>query len=233
ALLAADSNRPIVGLERAGRGSLHPILLLMLVFADLFGAADPNVDFWGPPSIAWGASMGNDINLAQNMGEIYCGILAAVLILGVGIVRGLAWTREIRFFTLALLFVLLYALGWYTPAFRLMYDVLPGVELFRRPADATFIIGLLIAIEAGYLVHRVLSGTAPQPRWFYAVDVAIIGALAVTAIAMAHKVGTLDVAIWPVATGILFAITAIALLGLTRRLAPGRPALASALLLGF
>src|SRR5215475_12978855 len=57
ALLAADSNRPIVGLERAGRGSLHPILLLMLVFADLFGAADPNVDFWGPPSIAWGASM--------------------------------------------------------------------------------------------------------------------------------------------------------------------------------
>jgi len=233
ALLAADSNRPMVGLERAGRGSLHPVLLLMLVFADLFGAADPNVDFWGPPSAAWDARMGNGINLAQNMGEIYCGILAVVLILGTGIVRGLAWAREIRFFTWALVFVLLYALGSYTPAFRLMYDVLPGVELFRRPADATFIIGLLIAIEAGYLVHRVVSGTAPQPRWFCAVDVAIVSALAATAIAVAHKVGNLDVAMWPIATGMAFAVTAIALLGLTRQLAPARPVLASALLFGL
>src|SRR5262249_38343817 len=233
ALLAADSNRPIVGLERAGRGSLHPILLLMLVFADLFGAADPNVDFWGPPSAAWDARMGNDINLAQNMGEIYCGILAVVLILGTGIVRGLAWAREIRFFTWALVFVLLYALGSYTPAFRLMYDVLPGVELFRRPADATFIIGLLIAIEAGFLAHRVVFGTAPQPRLFCAVDVAIVSALGATAIAVAHKVGSLDVAMWPIATGMVFAVTAIALLGLTRPLAPARPVLASALLFSF
>src|SRR6266852_465381 len=90
ALLAADSNRPTIGLERAGRGSLHPALLLMLVFADLFGAADPNVDFWGPPSIAWSATVGGSgIALAQNMGEIYCGILSVVLILGAGIARGL------------------------------------------------------------------------------------------------------------------------------------------------
>jgi hypothetical protein len=234
ALLAADSNRPMVGLERAGRGSLHPALLLMLVFADLFGAADPNVDFWGPPSITWDATMGpSGIALAQNMGEIYCGILSVVLILGAGIVRGLAWTSEIRFFTLALVLVLLYALGWYTPVFSVMYDMLPGVELFRRPADATFIIGLLISIEAGYLIHRVISGTAPQPRWFYAVDAAIVGALAATAIALAYKAGNLDVAILPVAAGIVFAVAAISLLGLTRRLAPGRPLLVSALLLGF
>jgi hypothetical protein len=234
ALLAADSNRPMVGLERAGRGSLHPALLLMLAFADLFGAADPNVDFWGPPSTAWSATIGpSGIALAQNMGEIYCGILSVVLILGAGIGRGLAWASEIRFFTLALMLVLLYALGWYTPVFSVMYDMLPGVELFRRPADATFIIGLLISIEAGYLIHRVISGTAPQPRWFYAVDVAIVGALVATAIALAQKAGNLDVAMLPVATGIVFAVAAISLLGLTRRLAPGRPALASALLLGF
>ena len=128
---------------------------------------------------------------------------------------------------------LLYALGWYTPIFRVMYDVLPGVALFRRPADATFIIGLLISIEAGYLVHRVISGTAPQPHWFYAVDVAIVGALVATAIALAHKAGNLDVAIVPIAAGIAFAVAAISLLGLMRRLAPERPVLASALLLGF
>ncbi|HMA71325.1 MAG TPA: hypothetical protein VKP67_07545 [Xanthobacteraceae bacterium] len=234
ALLAADSNRPMIGLERAGRGSLHPVLLLMLAFADLFGAADPNVDFWGPPSIAWDATMPpSGLALAQNMGEIYCGILSVILILGAGILRGLAWARDIRFFTLALVLVLLYALGWYTPTFRLVYEVLPGVDLFRRPADATFIIGLLIAIEAGYLVHRVVSGTAPQPRWFYAVDVAIVGLLVAIAIGLAHKAGKLDVSVLPVATGIVFAAAAIALLGLTRRLAPARPVLACALLVGF
>jgi hypothetical protein len=234
ALLAADSNRPVIGLEHASRGSLHPVLLLMLVFADLFGAADPNVDFWGPPSIAWDAAMPpSGLALAQNMGEIYCGILAVILIVGAGVVRGLAWAREIRFFTLALMLVLLYAFGWYTPAFRLMYDLLPGVALFRRPADATFIIGLLISIETGYLVHRTVFGKAPQPRWFYAIDTAIVGALVATAIAVAHRVDKLDVAVLPVATGIVFAVGAIVLLGLTRRLAPERPFLTSVLLLGF
>ena len=234
ALLAADSNRPTIGLEHAGRGSLHPALLLMLAFADLFGAADPNVDFWGPPSLGWDAAMGpSGLALAQNMGEIYCGILAVVLILGAGLGRGLLWVREIRLFAIALGLVLLYAFGWYTPAFRLMYEVLPGVDLFRRPADATFIIGFLIAIAAGYLVHRVISDAPPQPRWFCAVEVAIIGAIAATAIAVAHKAGTFGVAALPIATGIIFAAAAVALLGLARRLAPVRPALASALLLGF
>jgi hypothetical protein len=50
ALLAADSNRPEIGYEAAGRGSLHPANLLMLAFADLFGASDVQREFWGPPA---------------------------------------------------------------------------------------------------------------------------------------------------------------------------------------
>ena len=42
-----------------------------------------------------------------------------------------------------MLLMLLYALGWYTPAFRGMYEILPGVNLYRRPADAVFLIGAL------------------------------------------------------------------------------------------
>ena len=71
----------------------------------------------------------------------------------------LAWTREIRFFSLALLVLIVYALGHYTPAFRVLFDLLPGVSAFRRPADATFLIGAATAILGGYLVHRVASGT--------------------------------------------------------------------------
>ena len=51
-----------------------------------------------------------------------------------------------------------YAFGWYTPVFRGMYELLPGVKLFRRPADATFVFGALIAVMVGYCVHRWLAG---------------------------------------------------------------------------
>ena len=83
--------------------------------------------------------------------------------------RGQLWAREIRFFTVAAGVALLYALGWYTPVFRLFYELLPGVSLYRRPADATFLIGALAAILAGYGTHRLFSEphaelTAPAGR---------------------------------------------------------------------
>ncbi len=234
ALLAAASNRPTVGLEAAGRGSLHPALLLMLVVSDLFGAADPNVVFWGPPSPGWREKMTpTGLFLAQNVGEIYCGILAMILLFGTGLARGLLWTREIRFFAVMLAVVLLYALGWYTPAFRLMYELLPGVDLFRRPADATFIIGLLLAINTGYLVHRLLAGTAPAPRWWVAVESALVAIPIAIAVAVAREAGKLDLAALPVATGVVFAAGGIALVEVMRRFAAARPAATAILLCGF
>src|SRR5229473_3245246 len=234
ALLAAASNRPTVGLEAAGRGSLHPVLLLMLVVSDLFGAADPNVVFWGPPSPGWREKMTpTGLFLAQNVGEIYCGILAMILLFGTGLARGLLWTREIRCFPVMLALVLLYALGWYTPAFRFMYELLPGVDLFRRPADATFIIGLLLAINTGYLVHRMLAGTAPAPRWWVAVESAMMAMPIAIAVAIAHEAGKLDLAVLPVATGVMFAAGGIGLVEVTRRFAAVRPAATAVLLCGF
>jgi hypothetical protein len=235
ALLAAESNRPVVGLEAAGRGSLHPALLLMLVVSDLFGAADPNVVFWGPPSPGWRERMpATGLFLAQNVGQIYCGILAMILIAG-GLARGLLWRRDIRFFAAMLVLALLYALGWYTPAFRVMYDLLPGVDLFRRPADATFIVGLLIAITSGYLVHRLL--VVPRPavpsaplRWT-TIEAALMAVPIVIAVAVAWAAGRLNDALAPVATAIAFAAAGIALVALVRRLAPVGPQ-AMAVLLG-
>src|SRR6266850_312548 len=233
ALLAAASNRPTVGLEAAGRGSLHPVLLLMLVVSDLFGAADPNVVFWGPPSPGWREKMTpTGLFLAQNVGEIYCGILAMILLFGTGLARGLLWTREIRCFPVMLALVLLYAVGWYTPAFRLMYELLPGVDLFRRPADATFIIGLLLAINTGYLVHRLLAGTAAAPRWWVAVESALMAIPIAIAVAIAHEAGKLDLAVLPVATGVVFVAGGIALVEVMRRFAAVRPAATAVLLCG-
>jgi hypothetical protein len=234
ALLAAGSNRPEIGFDNAGLGSLHPVHLLMLVFADLYGAADPAVEYWAPPSPIWSDTIGGGrLFLAQNMGQVYSGILAILLIFGFGIARGLLWVREIRFFLIALIVGLVYALGWYTPIFHVMYEVLPGVDLFRRPTDATFIVGLMIAVNTGYLVHRLLSGTATVAWHSLVVAIALIVALVVAAVAIAVAAGQLGVAVVPIVTGVVFAATGIALIALVGRLVPTRPMLASVLVLAF
>jgi hypothetical protein len=235
ALLALDSNRPEIDFISAGRGSLHPVHLMTLVFGDLYGANSPEVDYWAPPSVAWAAAWGpTDLFLAQNMGQLYLGALPIVALLAVGIVRGLAWDREIRFVTVAIVLVLLYALGRYTPAFHLMYDLLPGVALYRRPADATFVLCALIAFLGGYLVHRFVSGTVPPAaQWQVWLGLAIAALLAVVAVAIAVAVDQLDVAVLPVATGLVFAAAAVAVLVWARRLNQRSPALAALLLLAF
>lgn len=210
ALLAADSNRPAIDYISAGRGSLHPAHLLTLIFADLYGAADPAVPYWGPPSMAWGPT---DLFLAQNMGQLYAGALPLVAIGGFGLIGGALWSREIRFFTIATALVLLYALGWYTPAFRAMYELLPGVDFFRRPADAAFPLGMLLAILGGYLVHRWAEGTLPKPRVAQRVaELAAALAIVGLGVAVAYSVGTVDVSVFPLITGIAWAAGAIAVL---------------------
>ena len=42
-----------------------------------------------------------------------------------------------------------------------MYELVPGISYFRRPADAVFLIGALGSIVAGYVLHRILL----QPPW--------------------------------------------------------------------
>ncbi|WP_163066274.1 hypothetical protein, partial [Acinetobacter baumannii] len=54
-----------------------------------------------------------------------------------------------RFFTGLAAASLIYALGSHTPAFRLIFDLVPGISLYRRPADACFILVVAIAMLAG------------------------------------------------------------------------------------
>ena len=135
AVLAQESNRASIDYVGAARGSLHPALLLTLVMPDVFGAAGRMEDYWGPPSFAWPDT---GLFIAQNMGQLYIGAIPLLLLLTAA-VRGQLWAPEIRFFACAAAVALLYALGWYTPVFRGLYALLPGVSLYRRPADATFL----------------------------------------------------------------------------------------------
>lgn len=182
ALLANESNRPSIDYIDAARGSLHPALLLTTVMPDVFGASGRMEDYWGPPSFAW-ADTG--LFIAQNMGQLYIGAIPLLLLLTAA-VRGQLWAPEIRFFLCGGLVSLLYALGWYTPVFRVLYTLLPGVSLYRRPADATFVIGAFAAILAGYGAHRLLRDTgADVVRRQALVAVATVAVAVVLAVALA------------------------------------------------
>jgi hypothetical protein len=232
ALLATRSQRPEIGYDYAIVGSLHPFSLLMLPFADVFGASDFARDFWGPPSIPWHNMIGQTgLYDSQNVGQVYCGALVFVALIGMVWARGVLWARDIRFFTVAAAVTLLYAVGKYTPAFHLMYDALPGVAFYRRPADATFVFCALLSIVGGHLIHRFMSGTLPALRpWQLALAIAVVAALTVLSIALALKVEVLVATAPPLAWGLAFIALAAAALVLARKLAP-RSALAAAAVL--
>ncbi len=234
-LLALRSNRPEIGYEWAAAGSLHPVHLLQLAFADLYGAMSSNENYWAPQSPIWDAAWGSPgLYLSQNMGLIYAGALTFAALVAFGVIRGLAWAREIRFFTIAAAITLLYCLGGYTPAFYLMYELLPGVDLFRRPADATFVLVALIAVIAGYLVHRWLTGTVPPASSRQrAAGVACFALLVGAALAVANSVVGVAAAFVPIVTASVFTGAAIAVLIAARRLDARWPLAAVGLIAAF
>jgi hypothetical protein len=108
------------------------------------------------------------------------------------------------------------------------------VALYRRPADATFVFGALLAMIAGYLVHRWLTGTiAPARRWQRLLEIAIATALVALAVGLPLRVGELASAALPILWGLGFAAGAVAALLLTRLLNARSAVAAAAVLATF
>jgi hypothetical protein len=235
ALLAARSNRPEIEFASAAAGSIHPVHLLQFAFADLFGAMAPDVEYWAPQSAIWDQAWGSpELFLSQNMGLLYAGALTFAVVLVFGVIRRLAWAYEIRFFSIAAMLLLLYAVGAYTPAFRFMYEAFPGVSLFRRPADATFVACALYAIIGGYLIHRWLSDAVPAAtRHQRTAEILSAPILIAGAAYLAHSVVGVRTAIVPIITATIFTVATVALLLLARRLNRSAPVLATALVATF
>lgn len=157
-VIAAQSNRSHIDLAGAERGSLHPAALLTAFVSNLYGTDGVFERYWGPPSPRWGWL---DLYIARNMSNVYSGALVTVALV-YGLASRVLFARGIRFFAVTLLIALLYSVGRYTPFFKTIYTLIPGVDLFRRPADGTFLIGASASIVAGYVVHRLASGTLPR-----------------------------------------------------------------------
>jgi hypothetical protein len=108
---------------------------------------------------------------------------------------------------------------------------MPGVKLFRRPADATFVFGALIAVMTGYLVHRWLESapaSVPQRR----IGLALVAAIVAFTIWLASTtLGTVPSGL--IVAGLFFLFAARVALWLAGRLNAVAPISAAMLLALF
>ena len=235
--LAAQSNRPEIDVIGAGRGSLHPVSALTLFAPDLFGSTGSSWDYWGAPSFAWHERWGQTgLVLAQNMGQLYIGAIPILLIL-LGLGSGVLFRRDIVFATAALALTTLYALGWYTPLFGLAHSALPGISLYRRPADAVFLMGFFGALLSGYTLHALLTvvpARSRPPNWTPGIILAATVTLATFAVAiiLAVRMNHVSMATPPlILSAIILALAATAIADAVW-LHPIRPVVAASLLIG-
>ena len=152
-----------VDYEFAATFSLPPENLLTVIAPRLFGD-HVNFPYWGRWSI-WDASL-------------YFGIGGFALML-FGIARGEG--NQKRFSTSIMLVFVLICLGAYTPAFKPIFDFVPGFNLFRAPSKYAFHAAIFAALLSGIGLQALLerkSGARALSILFFVLS-AGIGAVAV------------------------------------------------------
>lgn len=231
------SNRPSFGFGVAAMGSLPPESLATVLFGNVFGSLRWTYDYWGPgwDTVAEGTWTDRAINY------LFAGTLPAVLIIWHGIAGGRLFAREMRFFLVLGVAALAYSLGRYTPVFAFIFDHFPGVDLYRRPADATFVINIALAFASGYLVHRYVTDGAPDLGVLRAsaatlvrsaCAAGLVAAAVIAALTFAIRANQIGAAVTQMALGIAVA-GAIMWLMLTARAAPAYRLAAASVLIAF
>ena len=189
------SNRPGIAYGMALEGSLDPVNLLTLFSPDMFGSLDPVYDYWGPGA----ATLAGDDWTDRSIDYLFVGTLPMVLIAWQGLAGVRLLERGARSFLVLFVAALVYALGRHSPFFGAIFDWVPGVALYRRPADATFLMNVALAFLSGYLLHRFVAEGAPliarrrAATWVAPGLTSVLVALLVGAgLAFARRAGHLD-----------------------------------------
>jgi hypothetical protein len=139
------------------------------------------------------------------MVTLYFGALPVAVLLSIGVLGGALLRGSVRFFVVAMFAMGLYALGRYTPVFGWAYEI-PGVSLYRRPADATFPLCALAAIVSGYCVHRLIQ--APPGRILRVAGIGLVVLALVACLYVAVDRQRLSQASGPLTLGaLLFALS--------------------------
>ncbi|MEQ8393928.1 hypothetical protein [Thalassobaculum sp.] len=203
---AEVSNRPSFAFAFGAKQSIPPESLLTMLIPNLFGGVSSHTTYWGPGSALWSPQLPVDRTIVQ----LYVGMIPIVLVLWIGLLRGRLLKGEGRLPLALAAFFAIYALGHYTPIFEVLFDHVPGVDRFRRPADATFLLGATLALSAGWLCDRVLRDGLPVVAgWRRGVEAAIAMALLAAGAGVAHSQGRLIQTLPALGTTAAMAIAAV------------------------
>src|SRR5215470_694518 len=207
---AALSNRPSLTLEIALKGSLYPAHLAQLMVANVYGVQDY---FWGPgPSTVPDTAYTDD-----SFNYMFIGFVPIVLLLWFGILGGGVFRRGRILITGIAAVALLYALGRYTPLFALAFEWVPGVDKFRRPVDANFVLVAMLALICGHLLSDYVRAGLPRLRIVASVAVVSgVAALLAWAVIFSARQGFGMDAFTAVLEAVAIALAAIAILAFAR-----------------
>jgi hypothetical protein len=221
------SNRAHFTIAEAEMGSLHPSSLLTFVIGNLFGTTGPAEQFWGAPSVHWPFIVNSFI--ARNMANFYMGVLPlAGILLWLG--SRPAYRARAIVFTVMFALMIAYALGRYTPIFAVLYHWVPGVDMFRRPADSLFLVTALGAYLAGMGLNALLHSKLERPRLAMAITAGIVAVMFVAGIGMAIWLEKFRQSTPDIAIALAFILGGIALLRFAMEHAQTRPMAVAALL---
>jgi hypothetical protein len=205
------SNRPEVPLASALEASLYPATLASMAVGNVLGSLESTAHYWGPNYDTLPAVGATD----RSFNYLFIGASTTIIVLWFGIAGGAMLRRPIRLMSAVLLLALLYALGRYTPFYALAFQYVPGIKLFRRPIDGTFVMVAVLALIAGQLLaDYVREGPPRVARWrIVAVAAAGLGIIAWAVLFSRISSRGLD-SLWQVAKVAPLAILVIAVLAL-------------------
>jgi hypothetical protein len=160
------SNRPEESLNDALRASLYPANLATIAVPNIFGTL---TGYWGPgPATLPQVALTDD---AENY--LFFGAVPALLLIWIGIAGGSAWRPGRRLLSGTAIVACLFMLGRYTPLYELAFRFVPGIDLFRRPTDASFVFGVALAILAGHCLADYVREGLPRLRGLYLIAAAL------------------------------------------------------------
>ncbi len=204
---AALSNRPQSVLERALEASLYPANFATMLVPNIFGSHQ--FPPWGPnyetePAVA---------AVDSSFNYLFVGAVPVVLLLWFGLAGGGLWRRGRMMVSAIMIAALIYMLGRYTPVFAWAFEWVPGVNLFRRPVDGSFVFLAALAILSGYLLtDYVRDGLPRRRRLLTALVIAAAVAVVASAIVFSARSGRAGAAAFEVLLMAPFTLIAVAIL---------------------
>jgi hypothetical protein len=139
------------GVAWSSSWSMHPEEAMGLLVPEFSGASVSS----GPPTWAQNTYWGRNV---FKLSSEYVGLV--VLMLAAVSFVGAARAPHRWFFTGLGLVALFFSLGVHTPVWRIFYELVPGVRLFRAPAQVMFLFGFSVATLAALGVDRLLRAAA-------------------------------------------------------------------------